>query len=107
MLCTRCHEREVPERPAPERLEGLRRVDAELVAAIEAFLAAVPEGVCGMCLRQDTESQRRLQERLRAVVDRLDRLLLPRMAGEYLRRYVLKMLDLADGMIERFQISRR
>jgi len=107
VLCVRCHAREAAERPSPERLAGLRRVDAELVAAIEAFFAAVPEGVCGPCLRQDREGQRRLQDRMRAVIDRLNRLLLPRLAGEHLRRYVLKLMDLADGMVERFQTTPR
>jgi hypothetical protein len=107
VLCTRCHEREVPDRPPAERLDGLRRVDAELVAAVEAFFAAVPEGVCGECLRRDPEGQRRLYDRMRAVVDRLNRLLLPRLAGEHFRRYVLRLLDLADGMVERFQAAKR
>lgn len=102
MLCARCHERDAPDWPGPERFEGFRNVDPGLGEALGNLFAVIPAGVCGECIKRDPELDRTVRERIRAVVDRINGLPLPRMAGEYLRRQVVRLLDMADGLVERF-----
>ena len=102
-LCVRCHEREALAWPGPERFEGFRHVDTRLADALVALVGGLPKDICGDCFNRDPELRRIVRERFEAVSDRINALLLPRMAGEYLRRQVARLLDVADGLVERFR----
>ena len=78
-------------------------MDARLANAVAELFHAFPKDICSDCLRQDPELVRVMRERMSAVGDRINALLLPRLAGEYLRTQILRMLDLADGLVERFR----
>lgn len=116
MLCTRCHEREVTGAPgagglSPEAREECRRVlGFDVEEFFDEIAAAQPRDVCSTCLREDPALRLRVEQQLEHAFGRLQgkmKLIPFFLLRELLRRQVVRGLDLADRLVERFRKTRR
>ena len=116
MRCTRCHERDVTPAPGAARLSFEAREECRRVLGfdVEEFLeeiaATQPRDVCGACLKADPALRHRVEQQLEDAFSRLQgkmKLVPFFLLRELLGRQVLRGMDIADRLVQRFRKAPR
>jgi hypothetical protein len=94
MLCTRCHEREAVRSPSPE---ARARIEARFGASWP-----LPDDICAKCLITVLKDDPDARARLRAFQKKVSAKTLGD-AGTAVRSWVLKALDWADQIADRWR----